>query len=426
MGWIRTLMLKDSPLSSTILPSPWLGVTRVIWVILSIAAILLSTIGLVKSVGEPLPSCTSGSAPCAPWTVSREDIAVAQGAGLPIPVIIFAYYFASIFPKLAFGLVGLLIFWRRSQDWVAQGLSLMLVLFILEGITNLGELQPFADILYAVSTFIFGVLPFVFPNGRFVPASIAWLALPNALLSTIGVFAPQLGLPLEDRVYAALIIMSFLIWFFLAVYSVAFRFRYVSNAIERQQTKWAIAGLLGSFSLIVPFAIISVFYPPSQPSLGRFSFIFLVHYPIYFASYLFISGGIAFAIFRYRLWDIDILIRRTLQYSVFTGLLALLYFGGVVTLQALLSLFTGQVKSPLVTILTTLGIAALFNPLRRQVQEFIDYRFYRKKYIAEMALAAFAIAARDEVNVDRLASALIQVVDETIQPESNWIWLKKD
>jgi hypothetical protein len=239
------------------------------------------------------------------------------------------------------------------------------------------------------------------------------------------VFTPQLGIPLTDNVYALLILVPFLLWFLLAVYSVVYRYRRVSTPTQQQQTKWAIAGILGSFSLFIPFTIISVFYPPSQPSLERIAFIFLVHYPIYIVSYLFIPGGVAFAILRYRLWDIDIIIRRTLQYTLLTGLLALLYFGGVVALQGILSAFTGQAQSPLANILITLGIAALFNPLRGRVQAFIDHRFYRKKYIAERALASFAAAARNEVDMDLLAGALLHVVDDTVQPEFNGLWLKK-
>lgn len=100
------------------------------------------------------------------------------------------------------------------------------------------------------------------------------------------------------------------------------------------------------------------------------------------------------AILRYRLYDIDLIIRRTLQYSLLTGLLTLTYFGGVVVLQAGFRALTGETNSPLITVLSTLGIADLFTPLRRRVQDFIDRRFYRKKYNAEQALAQFTAIAR--------------------------------
>jgi hypothetical protein len=146
--------------------------------------------------------------------------------------------------------------------------------------------------------------------------------------------------------------------------------------------------------------------------------------PMQVLLFVIIPVTLGISILRYRLWDIDILIRRTLQYTLLTGLLALAYFGGVVVLQAIFSPLTGQTNSPLVTVITTLGIAALFNPLRIRVQNFIDRRFFRQKYNAEQALAQFAVTARDEVEMEKLAAALQSVVQETMQPDQVSIWLR--
>jgi hypothetical protein len=138
------------------------------------------------------------------------------------------------------------------------------------------------------------------------------------------------------------------------------------------------------------------------------------------------------AILRSRLWDIDLLVRRTLLYSLLTGVLSLVYFGGVAFLQGLLTADSGPstagrtaVSGPpsAVVVLTTLLIAALFNPLRRRLQDFIDRRFYRRKYNAEHALAGFAAAARSETDLEQLTTHLTDTVQETLQPEEIEVWI---
>ena len=131
----------------------------------------------------------------------------------------------------------------------------------------------------------------------------------------------------------------------------------------------------------------------------------------------------AIAILRYNLWDIDLIIRRTLQYTLLTGLLLLVYFGTILVLQNLFVSFAGQ-RSQVVVVISTLTIAALFNPLRIRVQKFIDSRFYRQKYDAEQALAQFAATARNEVDMDKLTASLLGVVAEAIHPESISLWIQ--
>jgi hypothetical protein len=136
-----------------------------------------------------------------------------------------------------------------------------------------------------------------------------------------------------------------------------------------------------------------------------------------------ISIGIAMV--RYRLYDIDFVINRTLVYGALTVVLVAVYFGGIVVLQRIFVALTGQ-KSTLAVVASTLVIAALFNPLRRRIQSFIDRRFYRRKYDARKTLESFSAKLRDETDLDALSDDLVGVVRETMQPAHVSLWLRPD
>lgn len=140
---------------------------------------------------------------------------------------------------------------------------------------------------------------------------------------------------------------------------------------------------------------------------------------------LLIPLSIGIAILRYRLYDIDILINRTLVYGTLTVLLAVVYIGSIVLLQQLFLQLTGQRQSALVTVISTLAIAALFQPLRRRIQGVIDRRFYRRKYDAARTLADFSATLREQVDLEQLNERLVAVVEETMQPSHVFLWLRK-
>jgi hypothetical protein len=223
------------------------------------------------------------------------------------------------------------------------------------------------------------------------------------------------------------------------IYAQAYRFSRVSTPLQRQQTKWAFLGLAAALfgplvyflseniSTAVPSANVpNILYQRVGASFFAFSLLARMLGSLVITIYLFLFPiSFAIAVLRYRLWDIDILIRRTLIYSVFTTLLLLIYFGSVLLMQAIFILFTGQGSSEIVTVISTLAIAGLFVPLRDRVQDGIDRRFYRHKYDAEQTLAAFAAGLREEVDLDQLSARLISVVEETMQPSSISLWLAR-
>ncbi|HKZ70074.1 MAG TPA: hypothetical protein VJ020_08335 [Anaerolineales bacterium] len=188
----------------------------------------------------------------------------------------------------------------------------------------------------------------------------------------------------------------------------------IREPVARAQLRWVTLGLGGGLG--IPFAVMFtlVFAFNNFAGVAADMLWLMLLLPI----------SLAIAILRYRLFDIDLIIRRTLQYSLLSGLLALTYFGLVIVLQSTFATLTGQNQSPLVTVLSTLAIAALSLPLRRRVQDFIDRRFYRKKYDAQRVLAEFAATARDETDIEKLTARLVEVVEETMQPESVTLWLK--
>jgi hypothetical protein len=180
-----------------------------------------------------------------------------------------------------------------------------------------------------------------------------------------------------------------------------------ARGVERQQIKWLIyVGVIGFGGMILR----TYFSPLIGEPWGQW-----VGYLVVAVGVLGTPIAMGIAILRYRLYEIDLIINRTLVYGALTAMLALLYLGSVTALQSLFSLLTGQ-GNTLAIVASTLAIAALFNPLRRRIQSFIDRRFYRRKYDAAKTLEAFGTKLRDQTDLERFCEGLAEVVDETMQP----------
>jgi hypothetical protein len=282
-------------------------------------------------------------------------------------------------------------------------------------------LSALAGIAWFTWISLIALLLLWFPNGDYVSRRwriTGWVVVAGPVVGTVGAMlkpgpmtmvAPVqnplgvegLGLLPDVLLNAgALAVFGMIL---LGVVSILIRFRR-SAGEARQQIKWIAFGatIFGVFLVSDFFITLPGLWESLKEAL----------------AFAVVPLTIGLAILRYRLYDIDILIRRTLQYSLLSGLLALAYFGLVIVLQAIFSALTGRAQSPLITVLSTLALAALFFPLRRRVQDFIDRRFYRQKYDAQKVLADFAATCRDETDLEKLTARLVEVVQQTMQPES--------
>jgi hypothetical protein len=292
--------------------------------------------------------------------------------------------------------------WVSSWVWVAHvGLMASLALLFPDGQLPSRRWPPLVWIV--VSVVVVGTVA---------------MALSPGPIDGLGPIRNPLGIEGVPNFDALLTALSYALAL-VAAASLLLRFRR-TRGVQRQQIKWfaytgAVAAIGGVLTYIGGLGATGV-------SWARWSGLALVVVGIAGVP---IAMGIA--ILRYRLYEIDLLINRTLVYGALTATLTLIYFGGVTTVQAIFRALTGQEEQPqLAIVVSTLVIAALFNPLRRRIQGFIDRRFYRRKYDAAKTLEAFSKKLRDETDLDALNAELVGVVRETMQPAHVSLWLRPD
>ena len=330
--------------------------------------------------------------------------------------------------------LGLILLWRRPQNWMALFAALLFSVFGVwitrppDALTTLDPtLRLASDTVRAlgqICTLYFG---FLFPGGRFVPRwtrllallwtllTIAWLVFPALPANTIHLPDPS-SIPLET-------FLMFILWLAIGTGCQIYRYARVSSPIQRQQTKWVVFGSVTALFGYIGFSLLTLLFPVLlTPGTSRLLYI-LLGVPLYYLLSLGFPLSLGFSILRYRLWDIDRLINRTVVYSLLSATLALIYLGVVSGLQFLFYILTGQ-NSPIAIVISTLLIVALFQPLLTSIQGIIDRRFYRRKYDAARTLATFSMTLRNEVNLEQLSEHLVQVVEETMQPRHVSLWLR--
>ena len=395
---------------------------RVTWGVVALLTVVVFLSSLPVFWTQLQIVCTGPS--CSPVQPSPDAARSLRELGLTLEVYASYQVALQVFVVMISWVVATVLFWRKSDDWLALLAGLFLI-------TEFPSTQngPLYALLVAAPTWSWAVnlvlflglltlcfFCFLFPDGSFVPPWTGWLAMvvlafnvpqsffpgvPGSwpdVLSTIGFFA---------LVVAILLMQSYRYW-------------RVSTRVQRQQTKWVVLAL-------VVVIVIGTIPPLLVPSLAQAGTLGALSETSAFTLVLvLIPISIGISILRYRLWDIDLIINRTLVYSALTALLTLIYLGLILILQALTEALTGQVGDhPILIVGSTLVIAALFQPLRRRIQNMIDRRFYRRKYDATKTLEAFSATLRNEVDLSQLSEHLLNVVQETMQPAHVTLWLRR-
>ena len=404
--------------SDTRLRGKLLWLFRASWIILILFILGFFFAGLPVYISDFQRVCPGNN--CAAGQLAPESVRVppilssSVGADLTYIVVF------QIVSAVVWFVVGMVIFWRKSDDWMALLVALMLILLGTADATHILAETPTiwqtpAIILNALTFGLVFVVFALFPGGRLAPR---WAGV-LILLYLASVILDHLFPGSALAVNSWPIPLAGGAWFCLVgalALAQAHRYWKFSSLLQRQQTKWVVLGVaaavIGGGFWVPDLLFVSL----RQPGSLYQAFLLVVNF-----IPLLVPLSIGFSILRYRLWAIDALINRAIVYSLLTGILALIYVGSVFALEYLLRGVLTE-TSGVAILASTIVIAALFAPLRRRIQTAIDRRFYRHKYAAGRLMAAFSASLRDEVDLQKLSEHLQTVVEQTLQPTYVDLW----
>jgi hypothetical protein len=408
-------VMESSPQTTT-LRGAWLAGAHIAWITVVLLALGFAIGGFW--VGFQRPELISP--PSIRTALDQEGIS--QEVAILIGLVL---------PWIAFTATGLFIFWRRSDDGAAMLFALLLVVWGGTGLRALDALErahpglwPPVRLLSLTVVFLLMVVLLVFPDGRFVPAwtrllaaaAVPLLALFTDLSKTLNAL-PDLPEGISRGRFALQVLVAS-VYLGTGLWAQIYRYRHVSGPTQRQQTRWVVFSLgLLVVVLFVGFIIPSLFVDTGN---SWFAWTLLATAPLFIAF----PVSVATAILRYRLYDIDRIISRTIVYGALTALLAGVYAGAVLVLGQLFGGIGGEPPSWAIAGVT-LGVAALFQPARRRIQSTVDRRFNRRRYDAAKTIEAFATRLREQLDLDALSTELLGVVDQTMQPTKASVWLRR-
>ena len=394
-----------------------LTAARTVWAVLVFGCLLVFALGMVERFDQPLnKGCQIVERN--PIDLSAEDLEVLPGMAESSSALAWAIVAVNLIWNLTYLGAAVLIVSRRSDDWIALLVSFALIALGTVAFSPANSILlvaqprvvPLVDVLANLGYTTLLLLLLIFPDGRFIPHWTRW-ATSLLILFVLGELLLVAGLVM----LLALLVIS--------GYSQIYRYRRASDASGRQQTKWVAVGLASQLIVIGSWIFVSIQFPAEMPSAARTTTLLVLLPAVVILGSLF-PICVTVAILRYRLWDVDIVINRTLVYGTLTGVLIVVYLASVVLLQILFRGLAGQ-ESPLAVVASTLVIAALFSPLRQRIQAVIDRRLYRRKYNAARTLETFGTKVRDEVDLGELSGSLLEIVEQSVQPERVTLWLKE-
>jgi hypothetical protein len=396
----------------------WIVLARGVWLALVVFALVVFFSGLPIYLAQLQTLCTETACEYQQLTYSQAELLKGMGLSLAeYAAITLAFALASAVVCLV---VSTLIIWRRPDDRMAFIVALMLVMLCpTMVIATPSDTSPWRVLDQCVTLLflaLFMLVFLLFPDGQFVPRWTRWL-LVVLLVMQVPTFFP--AVPLLPNVAVSDPSWLLTVSGMATVAGVQlYRYRRVSSPLQRQQTKWVVFGLAVPITVFVLVTVLGLF-----PVLVERSPLPLLAYnEADFTLSLVLPLSFGFAMLRSRLWEIDSIINRTLVYGTLTVLLTGVYVGLVIGLQALLRGVISQ-DNGVAIVISTLAIVALFGPLRHRIQQFIDRRFYRRKYDAARVVAAFGSTLRNEVDLPTLSEHLVTVVQETMQPTHVSLWL---
>ena len=399
------------------------------WILVAALTVALFIRGIPVEFGLLHVPCPTVR--CPTGQLSPSGLHALEGLGLSLDS--FAAYTVAMDVLFAAvcTVVALLIFWRRSDD--RMGLLVSLALLTFGTATFVFTMQALAvrhsawemptSFLHFLGAASFGLFLYLFPDERFVPRWSRWVVLVWIAWQLPRYFVPNWYLSPNPYTWHSLTnTVVWLVALSTAIYSQGYRYRRTASSVQRQQIKWVVFGISAALAGFLGISLLLGVFAPEPASPGALLAYLVGNTFIGYLAILLIPISIGIAVLRYHLFDIDVIINRTLVYVTLTVVLAALYEGTIVVLQNLFRTLTGQ-ESQVAVVASTLAIAAAFEPLRRRIQDLVDRAFYRRKYDAEKTLEAFSAKLKNETDIEALNNELVEVARDTMQPAHVSLWL---